>query len=210
MTFTARDLLLDPVFQPGGIYQVPLLDHALQGFESDLQTVVQQGRSIPLSTVAYTRSYYTDDFRLWSIPKKPGKVLDDQLLVASFELNYSILPHMPFPAVLYLVYRKRWFSCLLQSRGVRIFVDLNACKEYRHVNMHGVPPGWLSFSTRGYANDVNALYEQYVFACDWCRVRPVFAVWGGGSLIQQICEEEHWCYIPDPMNRVKRKKVPHG
>ena len=127
---------------------------------------------------------------------------------ACVECNYSIRNQTPRAWAMGQTFKKRWLARYWQSRGVRIFVDMNIGLEFSDINMLGVPKGWKAYAARGYNEVVEHLEETWKFAKQWAGTNDIlFLVIGGGKDVQRIAAELQWTWIPERMQVVSDPKL---
>jgi hypothetical protein len=155
-----------------------------------------------------TWHFYTDDYRFNALLKDPAPVVATGCVTA-IELNITLTDQMPVAVGLYRIYQKRWTSCFWQSKGVRIFVDLNVPAKFRAYNMLGVPQGWRAYATRGYTRRLDETVKEWEKACAWAGSDDVlFLVYGGGGQVQQLCMDRRWLWVPERADLVR--EMLHG
>lgn len=172
----------------GNEWDVPDLLPELQGDGVDLPVGAWGAGPRRVRTWRGTWLFYVDDYRfngLWSEPMAPVNTG----CVAAAEPNYSVFEQTPFPVALWATYRKRWLARFWQSRGIRIWVDLNVAAPWSALNLVGVPEGWKAYATRGYANRPDDLYREHSLACEQGGGSCQLLVWSGGESIRRICEQ---------------------
>ena len=156
------------------------------------------GRSVEMTG---TYHFYTADYKfenVWRYPLQPIRTQAQALV----ECNFSTGSGQPLAVSLWDIYRKRWLARLWQSHGVRIWVDLNVDHSLRDYALLGVPEGWRAYCTRGLDSDFASVFMDYELACEHCKGEPLFLVYGGGTLVENICLDRGWLWRPENM-RVK-------
>lgn len=145
-----------------------------------------------------TYHFYTEDYKFEALWKDPSGLLNSGA-VNAVEPNFSTNIQMPRALAIYQVFRKRWVARWWQSKGVRIFVDLNIERPFLEMNMLGVPKGWTSFFTRSVESlGLQDLDVQYELAVRWADGKtPLFVVYGGGQPTRKQCLERGWLWIPE-------------
>ena len=84
-----------------------------------------------------TWSFYVDDHRFGALWRDPSPVLRAGA-VNVVEPNFSTHDQHPRAYVLWQVYRKRWLARWWQTKGLRVFVDLNVTEA------HSISALWAS------------------------------------------------------------------
>ena len=148
--------------------------------------------------------FYTDDYRFTSIFSNPQKVLKARPRNI-VEPNYSLFTETPMAFGLQMIYKKRYFSRLMQEQGIGVFVDLNVASKYYKVNLLGVPAGYRSFCTRGYADRVVNLEFEYNLAKSIAGDNELlFVIYGGGFECRRFAQK-HNCIYVTPLVSIKKK-----
>lgn len=158
-----------------------------------------------------TWSFYVDDYRFRSLLKNPAMLVESGCTCAT-EPNITLYDQSPRAEVIWATYRKRYVARFWQEAGVRVFVDLNVPSRFYEDVMLGVPRGWRSFSTRGYARRPEALRDEWKLANEWAqgwaRSDPLLLVYGGGREIEKLCRELPGAvYVPSHMDVYRREKA---
>lgn len=150
-----------------------------------------------------TWHFYTDDYRFTALLNDPSPVVETGCVTA-VEPNFSIHQQTPVAVGLFRIYQKRWIARYWQSKGIRIFVDLNVAPKFLDLNLLGVPEGWRAYATRGYNAKVGHTIEEHEAACQRAGTESVlFVVYGGGEDVQQLCADRGFIWIPEHYDRVK-------
>lgn len=145
--------------------------------------------------------FYVDDARFSALLRQPLQLAATGC-TAIVEVNVTLYEQSPRAEVLWATYRKRYAARLWQEHGVRVFVDLNVPARHRELCMLGVPKGWRSFATRGYARRLDDLRDEHEAACSWAGGIPTMLVYGGGAPVEALCRELAGAvYVPDFMHR---------
>jgi hypothetical protein len=94
-----------------------------------------------------------------------------------------------------------------QSKGVRIFVDLNVNRAFAEDNLVGVPAGWAAFATRGYAERIDDLRFEYGLAQGVAGKRDgvLFVVYGGGKTVKNFCMDNGLIHVPEQQDGYKTR-----
>jgi len=146
-----------------------------------------------------TIHFYIDDYRFDSIWKNPAKILTENIS-AIVEPNTSLFDTTPIAYGLQQIYKKRWIARYWQECGIKIYADLNVSSKFYEYNRMGIPEGYNSFATRGYADRLQYLKAELNIAQDISALQtPNLIVYGGGSKIKKFCMENSLLYIHDLM-----------
>lgn len=150
------------------------------------------------SAMLGTWVFYVDDYKFSALWVDPSPVVRTGC-ASVVEPNFSCTPTTPIAVGLWRIYQKRWLARYWQSRGIRVFVDINVDARFRDLNYLGVPRGWKAYATRGYSNLLGDILKEYEFAVNHANGTDdmVFLVYGGGKLIQQAAIERGWIWIPE-------------
>jgi hypothetical protein len=181
-------------------WDVPTLLPALQAQYSDLP-IVKWGMFKRSRCMHGCYHFYTEDYKfdaLWSDPTPVAR----SGCTAVVEPNFSTNDDMPHAVAAYGIYRKRWLARYWQSLGVRVWVDLCVAKRFQRLNLLGVPAGWASYMTRGYADQLDVLQREYELAAEQCgdEADLRFVVYGGGRAVRAWCEEKRVLHVPEAMH----------
>jgi hypothetical protein len=153
-----------------------------------------------------TWHFYVDDYRYEALWKNPNRLLETGC-INIVEPNFSVYQQTPPAVSNFQIYRKRWLARYWQSRGIRVFVDLNVSKRFYEDNLTGVPDGWSAFVTRGYQDRIYALKDEYGLARAISgKQEPLFIVYGGGKDAQIYCQDHNLIWIPDQEEVSKQAK----
>lgn len=154
-----------------------------------------------------TWGFYTDDYRFEALWKDPSALLATNC-VSVIEPNFSIYSQTPPAVATWQIYRKRWLARYWQSKGVRVFVDLNVNKLFSEDNLLGIPNGWSAFATRGYSERINDLRFELGIARSVAGKKDglLFVVYGGGKTIQTFCMDNGLIHLPEQEDAHKTKK----
>lgn len=150
--------------------------------------IVPWGSRARGSTMTGTWSFYADDYRFEALARSPLQ-LTATGCTAAIELNFSLFDQTPRAESLWATYRKRLAARQWQEAGIRVFVDLNVPAAHRDVCMLGVPRGWRSFATRGYATRIDDLVSEWEYAWGRSGSALVMLVVGGGPKVEEKCRE---------------------
>ncbi len=188
----------DPYILPGqieGDYDIPVL--ALDRQAAIIPTPFLAWGTKPQTTKTGCWHFYVDDYRFNAILNHPERVLNiARTTTAIVEPNISLPPAMPRALAIAATWTKRYISRLFQIAGVFVVADVNVPSDYFDLNLIGIPAGWSTFATRGYAGNVDRLLHQ---ANRLKSFNPncSLLVYGGGHTIQATCHANGWNYIPD-------------
>lgn len=191
---------------PSDDFGIPILDLALQADAADVPVMVWggYGSNRKKSKMPGTWLFYTEDYRFDSLWDDPTPVVNSGCVNAA-EVNFSCYNQMPPAQWLWQIYRKRWIARYWQSRGVRIFVDLNVYAGAYEYNMLGVPAGWKAYATRGYTDRLDWTEQEYAMALERAGTAEglLFLVYGGGAEVRARCKERGWLWIPEGRDVLK-------
>ncbi len=190
--------------------EVPLLSLKLQA-TNVIEPVVKWGEISRKTKMQGTWHFYVEDSKfepsLWKDPRGP-LYSGAQAIV---EANYSAGANMPRGWVVGQTWKKRWMSRWWQSKGLRVFVDMNVARKHYDINMLGVPYGWLAYATRGYNDLLDAADAQFEVACERAETDDIlFVVYGGGKKIQDHSLKRGWHWVPERMDVVWNKHKSDG
>ena len=209
MKMSKDDLYVpDCLFPSDNDYEVPVLDLNMQAkyLEIPFLCFGEQKRTHKMNG-AGTLHFYTDDYRFSTIYTHPEKIVkyDPANMV---EPNFSLYYDTPVAFGLQAVYKKRMVARMMQSKGIRIFVDLNVSPKFYEINLLGVPEGWSAFCTRGYEDRLDQLEFELDMAKTIAKGNELtFAVYGGGEVIRNFCKSKGLVYVTPVIiikNRIKR------
>jgi Domain of unknown function (DUF4417) len=142
-------------------------------------------------TMRGTWHFYVDDYR-FSTANLAAQVIATGC-AAACEPNYTLYEQSPRWEVLAATARKRTVARDLQNAGIGIFVDLNVPERYFADCLLGVPLGWSSFSTRGYARRPEDLMREHARV----PVGGTLLVIGGGKPVEALCRTlQGAIYVP--------------
>ena len=200
------DLCPDCRFPSSNDFGVPDLDITMQAEYVDIPFVCfgEQRRTFKMGGCG-TLHFYTDDYRFSAIYEHPERVLqhNPRNIV---EPNFSLFQDMEVAFGLQAIYKKRWIARMMQSKGIRVFVDLNVASKWYRLNMLGVPTGWSSFCTRGYSDRLDYLEFEWNLAKRWAGNNPLtFAIYNGGDACRKFAQQ-HGCIYIDPAIKLKNKQ----
>lgn len=141
-----------------------------------------------------TYVFYTKDQKFTALIKHPESIVVSRC-AAIVEPNFSTCERTRFPTGLYGIYLKRKIAYYVQTKGIKIVVDLTVHPKFADVNLLGVPEGWPSYAVRpnkafGTSAWLVACYElaRHHSGLD----RPYFFVYGGGKAVRSLVAQYHW------------------
>ena len=180
-------------------FDVPSLRADVQG--AIAPPVMPWGALARGTHMAGTFVFYVDDSRFTALLRNPLQ-LNATGCTSAVEPNLTLSEQSPRAELIWAIFRKRYAARVWQDAGVSVFVDLNTPARFRELCMLGVPHGWRSFATRGYANRPDDVVAEHDFACTWAGGIPLLLVYGGGAKVEAMCRELAGAvYVPDHMQR---------
>lgn len=184
---------------------IPSLLLSMQADALDLPLVIW-GSVSRKTRMNGTWGFYTDDYRYEALWKDPSLLLATNC-VSAIEPNFSIYNQTPPAVATWQIYRKRWMARYWQSKGIRVFVDLNVNKTFAEDNLIGVPAGWSSFATRGYGERLSELKFELGLAQGVAGKKDIlFVVYGGGKDVKIFCMDNGLIHVPEQQDGYKTKK----
>lgn len=163
---------------------IPTLDIRMQ---ARVETpVCAWGNRARSAVMTGTWVFYVDDYRFKALLRQPKRILESKC-VAAVEPNISVFDDSTRAEALWATYQKRTCAREWQEAGVRILVDLNVPERHMDLSLLGVPSGWTSYATRGYAQRSDALVREHAVAKAHGGPSATLLVYGGGSQIEQLC-----------------------
>ena len=195
------DYVPDCYFPTNNQYGIPSLDVNFCAQYVDAP-VIGWGTQRRSDKMPGTWHFYVDDYRFNRLWQHPEKVVMTGCH-SCIEPNFSVYQQTPPAITIWQTFRKRWIARYWQSKGILIFADLNVNKDYQHVNIMGIPDGWTAFSTRGYNDRWKDTLREHTTACELAgdNVNQVkFLVYGGGKVIQKLCNDNGFIWIPEQEN----------
>lgn len=193
----------DTLWPSDNEWGIPTLDINRQAdaFDVPIETWGAKGRK----KAAGTYHFYTEDYRYRAIWENPAQLVDAGCINA-VEPNFSVYDQVPRVVALWETYRKRWLARYWQSRGIRIFVDLNVARPHDAINLMGVPKGWKAYATRGYSDRIEALEAELAIARKHADSDGVlFLVYGGGKAVKEWSQANGAVWVAEDMDRGKGK-----
>lgn len=200
----------DILFYTDNELDIPVLDLNLQA-EYPVMPMLKWGFTRRGAIMPGTYHFYVEDYKfqaLWNDPQtlvlaKPYAVV---------EPNFSTNEQMPAAVAHSLIYKKRWLARYWQTQGIRVWVDVCVAVRFAFTNLFGVPVGWKSYCTRGYADEIDHLDFEFDMACQRAQTSEInFLVYGGGAAVRSKCEKSGWSHVPEQMHvfdgRLNRQKV---
>lgn len=193
----------DSLWPTDNEWGIPLLDITRQAdaFDVPIETWGAKRRNLKVGTY----HFYTEDARFNTVWQKPDMVVSAGC-VNAVEPNFSVYDQVPRAVALWATFRKRWLARYWQSRGIRIFVDLNVARPYDDLNLLGVPRGWRSYATRGYESRLDMTAEELAIARAHAGTDSVlFMVYGGSAKVRDWCNANGAVWVAEDMDRAKGK-----
>jgi hypothetical protein len=202
----AREAVPDALWASDNAWDVPslLLDRAADAVDYPVTTwgSIGHGRAM-----GGTYHFYTADKRFDPLWSNPAKVLQSGC-PSVVEPNFSTSEQTPFTVSMWAIFRKRWLARYWQSKGLRVFVDINVHHDLlaphaalggQRPNFLGVPKGWPSYATRSHGNNPSLLDTEHDAAAAHSGLErvPLFLVIGGGKATEAHCDERGWVWIPE-------------
>lgn len=199
------DYIPDARFPTNNQYDIPSLDLSLCADYCEMP-FIGWGTQKRADTMRGTWHFYVDDYRFENLWKRPDKVVMSGC-VAAIEPNFSVYQQTPAAMSIWQAYRKRWIARYWQSKGIKMFVDMNVNHAYMDTNIMGVPDGWHAFATRGYVDRWKDTIREHQIAGEIAgdnANKLVFVVYGGGKLVRQVCGDHGFIWIPE---REEKEKI---
>jgi Domain of unknown function (DUF4417)/ParB-like nuclease domain len=188
-------------------FDIPTLDLTLQADCLDLPAGIW-GSVARSRAMRGTWLFYTEDRRFNSLLVDPSPVLNTTAPTA-VEINFSVYEETPRALALAWTYHKRRIARWWQSKGLRIFVDLNVAEPHAEDNLLGVPAGWKAYATRGYTVRLEATEREYKRAQARAGTDNIlFLVYGGGMQVKARAKERGWIWVPEQSQSVRMKEQP--
>jgi len=189
----------DALFPSDNVWGVPTLLPDLQSTNVDLPVSLwgAMGRK---KRMRGTWLFYCDDYRFTALWADPSGVVNTQCANA-VEPNFTIGPQTPRALALWQIYRKRWIARWWQDYGIRVFVDMNVdTQTFADIMLLGVPKGWKAYATRGYSKRMEFTLAEYELAKAHAGCEPLFLLYGGGAVCQELARERGWVYVSEHMD----------
>jgi hypothetical protein len=184
----------DCLYPANNLYDIPTLLPDMQAKEVALPFIPYGAEARTAKGVA-TYHFYVDDYRFENIWNQPNDLIKDSL-IAIVEPNLSLYDTTPISYGLHLIYKKRWIARYLQGKGIHVYADLNVSPKFAEYNVLGLPDRWNAFFTRGYAQRIEYLNDEYAIAKKVSGLaEPNFVVYAGGQLVKRWCAEHNVLYI---------------
>jgi hypothetical protein len=194
----------DALFPTDNDLGIPVLDRRYEASFVELP-VMTWGATRRNQVMPGSWHFYTEDYRFTSLWADPTPVINSRC-VAAVEPNFTTSEQMPAAVAIYQTFRKRWLARFWQSHGIKIFVDLNVAPEWADLNLTGVPAGWRAYMTRGYADRLTSLDDEYRLATERAGSTDIlFAVYGGGRPVRAWCHSKGVIHVPETMDVAKGK-----
>lgn len=184
----------DCLFASDNIYDIPVLKMSKENVYVQLP-FKPYGADARTKTGVGTYHFYVDDYRFNAIWNDPTKIINSGCQ-AIVEPNCSLYETTPIGYGIFLIYKKRWISRMLQDYGIDVFVDLNVTEKFQKYNVMGIPKGYNAFFTRGYDNRINLLEQELQIAKDISGLdNPNFCVYGGSKKVKDFCNANSLTYV---------------
>lgn len=184
----------DAVFPSDNEWGIPTLDLKMQADYFDHPLGIWG--SVARRKMRGIACFYTDDRRFEAVFSRPNSLLLSPCPTV-IEPNYSTHPQIPRSVELYGIYRKRWLGRYWQSRGRRLFVDLNVDPTARDLNFLGVPKGWRAYFSRSHGDPAKLVAEWEAAAAHSGTDDLLYGVYGGGKAVEALCGERGWKWYPE-------------
>lgn len=200
-----EEFLPDTLFPSNNALEIPTLDIEMQAKFAAIPFLCfgEQKRTLDMQNTG-TLHFYTDDYRFSAVYDHPERILKHRPM-NMVEPNYSLFNETPLAFGLQAIYKKRMLARQMQTKGIRIFADLNVANKWYKLNLLGIPTGWSSFCTRGYSDRLEYLDFEWQMARQIAGGNPLtFVVYGGGALVRQFCAERGLVYV-NPIVVLKQK-----
>jgi hypothetical protein len=193
----------DTVFPSANEWGVPDLLAKLQAVDFNFP-VTQWGTQAAGKPMQGTWSFYVDDRRFERLWNDPSPVTRAGC-VAVIEPNFSTHEQLPRALVLWRIYQKRWLARWWQSKGLRVYVDLNVDPAFADLALIGVPIGWKAYATRAHEHgkNIEAQHDQAVAHAGSEDIH--FLVYGGGMAVETLCGTRGWKWIPEQFDEAKKR-----
>lgn len=133
-----------------------------------------------------TWHFYVGDYRFGKLMQEPDRLTGTQC-TAACEPNVSVFEQSARWEAMAAIGRKRACAALWASYGIKILVDLCVPEAFRDLALLGVPRGWTTYSTRGFADRPDELVAEWELARDHSGGSPILMVVGGGETIARLC-----------------------
>jgi hypothetical protein len=196
----------DALWPSDNAWGIPTLDLKSQADAIDAPvakwgTIARKGR------FKGTYHFYTDDEKFTPLWTDPTPIVNSGC-ASVVEVNFSTHAQMPRAVVLWSIYRKRWLARYWQSKGVRVFVDLNIDASHRDLALLGVPKGWKAYATRVHRDTHDEIQRQHDLAVEHAGGSILFIVVGGGADARALCQAKGWQHIPEGIKPVDPSPSP--
>jgi len=132
--------------------------------------------------------------------------------------NFSRRALTPYSWLMGQTFKKYWLGRYWQSKGFRVFVDMNVRLDADEIkligcpiNLLGCPRGWRAYAARGYTASIDYIKELYAWACKWAESDDIlFMVIGGGKEVSEAAAEMQWVFIPERLDVVWHPELDDG
>jgi hypothetical protein len=188
----------DCLFESNNLYDIPTLKTEYQANELLLPFKGWGMESRQKSTAAVWH-FYVDDYRFEALWSNPEKIVNSGC-TSIVEPNLSLFDTTPTSYGIHLIYKKRWLARLMQKFGITVFADLNVSLKFAEYNKLGIPQGYNSFCTRGYAGKEKYLENEIAIAKEISGLdTPFMVVYGGGNKCKEIANKHNLIFVNDLM-----------
>lgn len=133
-----------------------------------------------------TWHFYVDDYRFAKLLAEPLRLLQTGC-TAACEPNISAFEQTARWEALATIGRKRAIAATWAAHGLKVVVDLCFPVEHRTLALLGVPHGWTTYATRGYADRPDELVAEWELARHHSGGSAILMVVGGGEPIAHLC-----------------------
>lgn len=196
-------MLNDCLYESNNIYDIPTLRLDMQAGKVQLP-LAPWGADSRLRKDISTYHFYVEDYRFEAIWKDPTKVLTSGVQ-ALVEPNLSLFDTTPIAYGLQQIYKKRWIARYFQECGIKVYADLNVSRKFQEYNKLGIPEGYNAFFTRGYADRLTTLEEEFEIARQISGLdNPNLIVYGGGAKAHEVCAKHNLVYVEQYMQAKKQ------
>jgi hypothetical protein len=132
--------------------------------------------------------------------------------------NFSRRELTPYSWLMGQTFKKYWLGRYWQSKGFRVFVDMNVRLDADEIkligcpiNLLGCPRGWKAYAARGYTASIDYIKEVYAWACKWAESDDIlFMVIGGGKEVSEAAAKMQWTWIPERLDCVWHPELDGG
>lgn len=151
--------------------------------------------------------FYTADLKFENCWRYPDRLVDSGVKNV-IEPNYSTYKGQPKAVALFDIYRKRTLAAYWQTKGIRIWVDLNVEADVYKLNSVGVPKKYPYFATRyqrrlqdGSLQGLDGVKRDFEQARNLAGGTDIrFLVYGGAGRVKDFCLKHGFYWVPDSNN----------